>query len=219
MQPAAATRAPGTAATAPDIPVANIKAESKLADGKEVVFPEVLKYECQNGYTLDGFPKGNKDFEFSCKAACLFSDAPVFNPVLNGTLSKAEHATLIGSAPVCAGGFSIVANDDILQPTSNNFLVSCQASGEVALLACANIDDGLMRSFGVHGSCNDLPVPARTPLDDYTCKCDGGYEITLPDTQPKPFEQRKVCTNINDCPSPVQEACGGHNAEGKGRGS
>mmetsp|Transcript_58452 Transcript_58452/g.153017 ORF Transcript_58452/g.153017 Transcript_58452/m.153017 type:complete len:3030 (+) Transcript_58452:146-9235(+) len=263
-------------------------------DGVAVVFPEVTTYECDKGYSLDGFPHGEKNFELKCGAKGLFSDAQDCKPVLNGNPPKVAHAEYLdrpyvygegvtytchtgytfsgkageaftktlfagadgnwqgappvckpiecgsspsidqssvnGSAPatlnfeseplpyVCKPGYSTVVGDNIWEPAQNHFMVSCLANGEFSKKACVNIDDCLIRNCGNHGNCKDLPSPTGVPLDDYTCECESGYETTLHNSIIRPGALMKRCTDINDCPTPLDQACGGRNAKNVARG-
>jgi len=72
-----------------------------------------------------------------------------------------------------------------------------------------NIDDCSYVDCGNYGNCVDGASPTGIHLDDYTCSCDSGYEITLEDSMIKQGEETKKCTNINDCPLPLDENCGG----------
>jgi len=198
-------------------------------DDREYYYGESVTYTCEGGYTMDGLANGpNMHTLHTAPTGQWKGQAPTCKPVVCGPLPQLAHATAVSPPPgevnfatppvtfSCASGYSTLVSDDIWSPNKATFDVSCKADGTFATKECVNIDDCAIRNCGSHGMCVDLPNPTNLPLDNYDCKCDSGYEVTLHNSTLREGEMRKLCTNINDCPMP--ESCGGTNDKGLKRG-
>lgn len=272
--------------------VSNGKGVEELPPDHKVVYPEALKYDCNEGYTTNARAKGPTSVEVECKADGLFTQpgpckpvkvgnppfvnnsvyvdrpyvygesvtytcddgytttgeagspdmvtlhtgpdgqwagsAPRCLPVVCGTVPSFKKSEVDEGAPrlvnfesdsvgfKCLPGYSTVLADDIWEPAHATFMITCQASGQFTTPhECININDCATRNCGTFGTCKDLPDPKGEPLDDYTCNCESGYEITLHNSTIKIGAKMKRCTNINDCP---EDACGGRNRDERMRG-
>jgi len=191
-----------------------------------VVYLERVTYRCDYGYTLDGEAGGESMRAITCGSNGEFEEeTPVCLPVKCGVPHSAPHGQLLppvqmdseidfGMAPLvyqCNSGYSTDVADSAWYPyDSNKFQVACQADGTFEdLVSCVNIDDCAYVDCGNYGECVDGISPSGVHMDDYTCACDSGYEITHHDSMIKQGEKTKRCTNINDCPLPLDENCGG----------
>jgi len=194
-------------------------------------FNETVKYTCNPGYTTTGKPGGSLTEVLMCEANGQFApQAPQCKPVECGAPPAIDHADQVGDAPSvvnyasasvnyqCKKGYSTDAEDNPFEPRSEGISVSCQADGTFSSHdECVNIDDCLTADCGVQGTCKDNDAPTGISLDDYTCECKAGFESTLAPSSTREGEDAKVCTDINDCPLPIEDACGGENAEKKMR--
>jgi CUB/sushi domain-containing protein len=189
-------------------------------------FNETVKYTCNPGHTTTGKPGGPTTAEVKCAADGQFAPlAPECKPVECGPPPSINNAAAVGEAPrvvtyasasvnyQCKKGFSTDAADDPYASRSVGISVSCQADGTFTEHEeCVNINDCLVAECGDHGTCKDTEPPTGVPLDDYTCECKAGFETTLVPNPGRDGEQQKSCTDINDCPTPEEESCGGVNA-------
>eukprot|EP00428_Durinskia_dybowskii_P057310 CAMPEP_0170323550 /NCGR_PEP_ID=MMETSP0116_2-20130129/62586_1 /TAXON_ID=400756 /ORGANISM="Durinskia baltica, Strain CSIRO CS-38" /LENGTH=688 /DNA_ID=CAMNT_0010576475 /DNA_START=414 /DNA_END=2476 /DNA_ORIENTATION=+ len=182
-------------------------------------YGESVTYTCNMGYTLDGTVDGlDQATLFAGADGRWAGETPRCLPVVCGAPPSVEHASINGTAPgtlnfdsapvqyVCDPGYSTTSEDDIWEPAESAFLVNCLATGQFDAKKCVNIDDCRIRNCGSHGTCEDLPSPGTDPLDNYKCNCDSGFEVTLHPSANKEGMLMKRCTNINDCPVPLEEA-------------
>lgn len=195
-------------------------------------YKESVTYTCDVGYTTTGEASATNQATIVAGPDGQWAQGPpTCSPVSCGAAPSFAGARSNGSLPaaltfasqaieyVCNPGYSTSVSDNIWQPVMNIFYIACQANGTFASAPeCVNINDCLIRSCGSHGGCVDSPNPTGIPIDDYTCQCDSGYEVTLQNSSLKVGELTKFCTNINDCPVPSESACGGRNAKGFARG-
>jgi hypothetical protein len=202
---------------------------------RPLVYLENVAYRCDYGYTLTGVAGERTQKVIMCGDDGQFvEDAPTCHPVecgqppsvTNGQLMEVSTSATIhfASPPLaytCDPGYSTDNRDNAWEPyTSNSFEFVCQADGTFETHpACVNINDCAYVACGLNGNCEDLESPTGVHLDDYTCNCDSGYEITLHPSTLQEGAETKKCTNINDCPNPQDENCGGINAAGFRRGT
>lgn len=199
-------------------------------DNNPRVFNESVMYTCHQGYTLSAVSGEPAVQVLTCGADGQFAPAerPCL-PVECGTPPSYEHAALSVAAPPvvhfahqplgyrCLPGYSLEVADDPFAPIANTFTVGCRYTGQFQVPpVCVNINDCFVRNCGDNGNCFDLPEATGVPLNDYTCECQAGYEISLVNSTSHDGELTKFCTNINDCPVPV--SCGGRNDAGLRRG-
>jgi len=214
---------------------APVPVEFSSYNNRPLVYLENVAYRCDYGYTLTGVAGERAQKVIMCGDDGQFvEDAPTCQPVLcgeppavpNGQLMEVSTSATIhfASEPLvytCDPGYSTDSRDAAWEPfASNSFEFVCQADGTFETpSACVNINDCAYVACGLNGQCEDLQSPTGVHLDDYTCNCDSGYEITLHESTLQEGEETKKCTNINDCPLPLNENCGGINAASFRRGT
>jgi len=197
---------------------------------KSLVYSETVTYTCHPGFTLSGKAGTVSHRTIACGANGQFAEeAPRCLPVECGSAPVDEHSELEKGdramsvfnttlSYVTAAGYSTVMNDNPWEPRFDHYTIKCLEDGQFENTPqIVNIDDCSVRECGEFGTCKDLPNPTGVALDDYTCECETGYEITLLNSTMRRGELMKVCTNINDCPA--ENACGGINDKGGTRGS
>jgi len=157
---------------------------------------------CETGYSTGGKPTEGLSFEISVTADGGFSGIESCVPVDCGASPNVSHAststnkaTFGASASYnCEAGYS---TDKTAAPAAATFTVTCEADADFSevpdLGKCVNVDDCADHTCGPRGTCIDK-------LEDYTCACDAGFEMTTDMTT-----EEKTCGNINDC---GPDACG-----------
>jgi len=202
---------------------------------RPLVFLETVSYRCITGYTLSGEAGTTAQKTIMCGADGQFEqDAPICKPVVCGTPPVVGHGELKGASKTatinfaspalnyqCDAGWSNNVEDTVWTPYgSHTFEIRCQPDGTFQYPPdCLNINDCRVADCGSYGTCKDLDDPTGVHLDDYTCECISGYEITLHPSSYRANEEMKQCTNIMDCPRPLDENCGALNKHGGRRGT
>jgi len=209
--------------------------KNSIYDDKDYFFGQSLVYECKDGYTVTGTIKGEKKPEVECgsKGKYLWNKEnkmPECLPVECGEAPEKKNAQLVTRGVpspvtaaskvlmyVCDAGYSTAVEDNPYKPLHRTDAITCQATGKFTEFTdCVNINDCSDSAFcGDDGECVDLDPPTGTPFDDYKCKCNAGFEQTIM----KGAVDTKQCTNINDCPDPIKDACGGLNRADERRGT
>eukprot|EP00746_Dinoflagellata_sp_MGD_P162459 gnl/MRDRNA2_/MRDRNA2_90034_c0_seq1.p1 gnl/MRDRNA2_/MRDRNA2_90034_c0~~gnl/MRDRNA2_/MRDRNA2_90034_c0_seq1.p1 ORF type:complete len:2893 (+),score=610.94 gnl/MRDRNA2_/MRDRNA2_90034_c0_seq1:209-8680(+) len=194
-----------------------------------LVFKETVTYQCDIGYSLDAKADGKKMETIRCGADGQYMEnAPVCKPVECGEVPALENGKteFTGVANFedpaieykCDPGYSTLSDDDPYDPKSDITVTQCQADGTFKEHpTCKNIQDCHVHLCGPHGSCVDKAEPTDKPFDNYECKCEEGWEETLVESTVRD-ELSKFCTEINDCPVPLEKNCGDRNAAGMRRG-
>jgi len=176
---------------------------------KAGVFEDVVKYTCEEGYTMNQEPDGQAEFSITCLATGAYEAFPgSCLPVKCGVMPPGPHDKIVKDCTEtkictydmdtefeCDPGYSVDAEDD---PTSRQFAgfsVRCLKTGNFTdIPPCLNIDNCKGKTCGGHGTCVDHDMPTGDAMLDWHCACDLGYENST-------VGDDKVCTNINDCPS------------------
>jgi len=200
-----------------------------------LVFLETVTYRCHTGYTLTGIVGETAVKTLSCGADGKYEqDKPVCKPVVCGrppVIKKGDLLKVSTSAKItfaddalryrCDAGYSTDRSDRVWAPyDSNQQEIICRADGTFEEpLPCLNINDCRLASCGAHGMCKDRKDATGVHIDDYTCICNSGYEITMHPSLVRSGFKMKRCTNINDCPRPLDQNCGKLNKHGQRRGS
>jgi CUB/sushi domain-containing protein len=200
-----------------------------------LVFLEFVTYRCNYGYSTTGEAGARRMKTIMCGANGEFEqDAPHCLPVKCGTPPSLAHGALQDiseaskinfASPAlkykCNRGWSTNQQDTAWAPYENDeFVISCLATGEFEpMYTCKNIDDCQYVACGRNGNCIDGDDPSGTHFDDYSCHCDSGYETVSVDSTVREGELTKTCKNINDCPLPLLENCGGLTDSGARRGT
>jgi len=200
----------------------------------ELHYKQTVTYTCDYGYTLSGEAGTTAQETIRCGSDAQYEkEAPVCTPVRCGTaptidkgsLTSHETSAIINFASdavvfTCDPGWSTSTKDTAWTPYDSNTLqIACQADGTFETpQTCKNINDCQFVNCGDNGRCIDKRDPTGVHFDDYRCHCDSGYETTLHGSMHREDEQTKKCTNINDCPVPLIDNCGGLNARTQRRG-
>jgi hypothetical protein len=132
--------------------VANAQRESGIRH-----FGDLVKFECFEGFTIDGKPESTTEFEAECKKEGKFTGLETCNPKICGhppSLLSALHSTIPdmgnvhypnGAEITCLDGFTIGGN-----PEGNiSFIVTCEDTGKFAMynkescepVLCGNVPD------------------------------------------------------------------------------
>jgi len=213
------------------------KVENSLYDDGDYHFGQALSYTCLDGYTTTGKSDGDAKAEVACGPLGKYlwkekeSPMPECLPVECGEAPKKEFAKMItelktavvtAASPVlvyeCDPGYSTSKEDDPYEPQHAAATVTCLGTGEFTKSKeCVNINDCTPSHCGRSGKCVDIDPPTAKPFDNYECDCDAGF-MQITEKGSPPGDDAKVCVNINDCPSPIEEACGGENKLGMRRG-
>ncbi|MAD25829.1 MAG: hypothetical protein CMO44_16840, partial [Verrucomicrobiales bacterium] len=170
---------------------------STIPDLGNVHFPQIVEILCDDGFTVNGSPGGDRSFNIKCQADGKFEKAnkgecePVSCgplPLLaNASLPKGIKELVYGKTATfeCLDGFTSGGEWD----APKTFDVQCLPTGEFSApspeLQCVNINECETHTCGPHGQCLDL-------IADYTCNCESGFEITE-------VGGEKVCGNKDDC--------------------
>jgi len=200
----------------------------------ELVYLQTVTYVCDYGYTLSGEAGTTAQETIMCGSDAQFEkEVTVCTPVRcgespvidKGSLTSHDTSAVINFASdavvyTCDPGWSTSVKDTAWEPYDSNTLqIACQADGTFETpQTCKNINDCQFVNCGANGKCIDKRNPSGVHFDDYRCHCDSGYETTLHGSMHREDEQTKKCTNINDCPVPLIDNCGGLNARTQRRG-
>eukprot|EP00928_Gymnodinium_smaydae_P029885 TRINITY_DN22381_c0_g2_i2.p1 TRINITY_DN22381_c0_g2~~TRINITY_DN22381_c0_g2_i2.p1 ORF type:complete len:1830 (-),score=209.12 TRINITY_DN22381_c0_g2_i2:43-5193(-) len=168
----------------------------------EVFFPSRIQYSCMTGYTLNASSDGLNSFTGECLADGSFAEMPSCLPVKCGLPPSFQHAKSRQTSTFdeieypesftyeCDKGYS---TDRSAESGAATWVMQCLPTGHFsASRECLNIDDCVGHTCGPFGHCVDL-------LQNYTCKCQSGYEIRRDD------DGELMCGNIDDC---GPQACG-----------
>jgi hypothetical protein len=194
-------------------------------------YTDAVSYSCNPGYTLSGEAGTRNTKTLFCGADGQFDSAtPTCKPVRCGKPPSFDNTKLqtqgvdmmdFAKEPLsykCEPGYSTAVDDDPWNPAANEYALTCKTDGTLTYAPpCVNINDCTVRKCGDFGGCVDLDKPTGVPLDDFTCNCNAGYEITLYPSAQEEGEMSKHCTNINDCPT-GDDVCGGDTKDGVRRG-
>eukprot|EP00929_Paragymnodinium_shiwhaense_P066503 TRINITY_DN3336_c0_g1_i3.p1 TRINITY_DN3336_c0_g1~~TRINITY_DN3336_c0_g1_i3.p1 ORF type:complete len:3781 (+),score=899.34 TRINITY_DN3336_c0_g1_i3:54-11396(+) len=203
---------------------------------EEVRFRQAVTFLCSPGYTFTGKAFARNSKTVACGAEGQYMDsAPVCMPVECGEPPERDFASLETTGvqmmdfsldPLlykCSPGYSTDVEDNPWEPVSTQLSRTCKTDGKLSWAPlCVNINDCAVRDCGPNGACVDNPEPNGDPMEDFTCKCEPGYEITLYNSSRREGALAKQCTNINDCPDGKNEdrseACGGYTDKDVRRG-
>jgi hypothetical protein len=125
----------------------------------KAVFEDLLKYECDAGYSTDGSAqKATSSFSISCEADGTFSKVPNLGKCVNIDDCADHTCGPFGECVDHVQNYTCNCDSGYQQRFDN-------ASHE---LVCGNIDDCGPEACGV-GKCHDL-------VNGYKCECPTGYE-------------------------------------------
>eukprot|EP00746_Dinoflagellata_sp_MGD_P138404 gnl/MRDRNA2_/MRDRNA2_72053_c0_seq1.p1 gnl/MRDRNA2_/MRDRNA2_72053_c0~~gnl/MRDRNA2_/MRDRNA2_72053_c0_seq1.p1 ORF type:complete len:2101 (+),score=429.94 gnl/MRDRNA2_/MRDRNA2_72053_c0_seq1:113-6415(+) len=163
----------------------------------DIHFPQNVEITCDDGYTVNGSPGGDRSFLIKCQDDGKFEkhSEGECEPVKCGALPAMANAALTGDLKElvfdvqakyeCLEGFTAGGEWD----SPKSYHVDCLPTGEFSVptpeLQCRNVNDCERHTCGPHGRCVDK-------IADYDCDCESGFEVTEVDGE-------KVCGNKDDC--------------------
>lgn len=167
-----------------------------LVPDAHVFFPATVSYECAVGHSTTGAASGPVNFQSKCGATGELSEGGACLRVRCGEVPSVPHAKMnmfdavFGDrvAYKCEAGYAVMRGIGSSATSARTaFDIECLASGAFAPApACANIDDCVGHSCGPRGTCVD-------GVQDYTCRCEAGFETRVLDNG------EKWCGNVDDC--------------------